>query len=213
MASITEVETFDPRITALKFESNIGPVLLACVYMPVDKGDEECIDCYIDICSKLTEMYNHCNVVNFIVMGDFNCYPGSRFYDIFNGFAMDNRLSLSDMSRLVNAFTYCSDNGLYTSWLDHLLCSDAVDSSISSIDVLLNFISSDHKPLSVKFNIIAVAVEHDDLFLSSNHICHTGMLVDWSRASSDNILTYKMVIDDLLKGVNIPVINTSDCCE
>jgi len=45
------VETFDPRLTVVEFNSCMGPVLLVCVYMCTDVGDHDCLECYIDTCS------------------------------------------------------------------------------------------------------------------------------------------------------------------
>mgnify|MGYP003390427966 FL=1 len=47
---ISLVETYDPRICALRFLSNIGPILFVCVYMPADTGDAECFENYIHTC-------------------------------------------------------------------------------------------------------------------------------------------------------------------
>jgi len=46
---INAVETFDARLSAVKTDSNIGPILLACVYMPCDTGDTECYQNFTDI--------------------------------------------------------------------------------------------------------------------------------------------------------------------
>ena len=39
---IYAVETFDARLTAVVLDTNVGPILLVCVYMPCDIGDTEC---------------------------------------------------------------------------------------------------------------------------------------------------------------------------
>jgi len=120
---VSNVETFDPRVTAITFTSTIGPVLSACVYMPCNTGDLESHEDYISISCKLKALYEELDIAHVIIAGDFNCQAGSRFYNTFLNFAQDNNLELSDIKRLPNVFTYCSDDGIRASWIDHFLCS------------------------------------------------------------------------------------------
>ena len=109
---VSTVETSDSRITAVTFKSTIGPVLIACVYMPCDNSDYESHEDYISTSCKLKALYEE---LHFIIAGDFNyCQAGSRFYNTFFCFARDNNLELSDIKRLpvADSFTYCSDDGL-----------------------------------------------------------------------------------------------------
>ena len=55
---------------------------------------------YIATCSYITAMCDECDAVQYIVAGDFNCEPGSRFYPLFQSFATENNLCLSDSSHL-----------------------------------------------------------------------------------------------------------------
>jgi len=93
---VSIVETFDSRITANTFTSTIGPVLLACVYMPSDNGDFESHEAYISTSCKLKALYEELDIAHIIIAGDFNCQAGSRFYNTFFNFAQDNNLELSD---------------------------------------------------------------------------------------------------------------------
>ena len=58
----------------------------------------------------------------------------------------------SDLTRLTDTYTYCSDNGLNTLWIDYNLCGRPIDELLSVITVLYEYVSFDHKPLSVCFN-------------------------------------------------------------
>ena len=149
---IKVVETFDPRLTAVKFNSCVGPVLLVCVYMPTDVGDHDCLECYIDACSRISALYSDPDIVHAIIGGDFNCQVGTRFYNVFASCAAENRFQLSDVKRLVNASTFCSDDGTRSSWIDHFLCSHSVDDLILTVQVLDQFITSDHKHLMMQFS-------------------------------------------------------------
>jgi len=77
------------------------------------------------------------DVVYAIIGGDFNCQIGSRFMICLPcSCASASNIELSDLKRLADVFTYCSDNGLRTSWSDHFLCSQSVDSLIIDISLL-----------------------------------------------------------------------------
>jgi len=52
MSSINVITTYDSRLTAIRIMTSIGPLLAVCVYMPVDTGDLESFECYVEVCSK-----------------------------------------------------------------------------------------------------------------------------------------------------------------
>jgi len=49
---------------------------------------------------------------------------------MLNCFANDNNLVMCDIKRLSNVFTYISDNGLRSYWIDHILSSFSTDKAI-----------------------------------------------------------------------------------
>jgi hypothetical protein len=75
-------------------------------------------------------VYNELDMMHSVVADDFNCQSGSRFYNVLIQWANDLNLQLSDIKRLDNSFTYCSDNGWRYSWVDHCVCSKVVDQLI-----------------------------------------------------------------------------------
>ena len=83
-----------------------------------------------------------------IVICDFNCEysVSSRFHDSFTRLMSDNQLMCSDVRRLMDAFSYCSDNGMHVSWTDHVLCSKILNDRIVDVGVHYDYQSSDHKP-------------------------------------------------------------------
>ena len=71
-----------------------------------------------------------------------------RFYNILMQFINGNNLLCADKIRLTdNSFTYCSDNDLTRSWIHHVICSNPINSLVSFVKVLYDFVSSDHCPI------------------------------------------------------------------
>ena len=71
-----------------------------------------------------------------VIVGDFNCQPGSRYFDVLHQVISDNNLIISDMALLSganNVFAYCSESGTNTSWIDHIVYSNAVNDALSDV--------------------------------------------------------------------------------
>lgn len=207
--SVNVVTTNEPRLTAVIIDTKLGPSLLVNVYMPTDYGDPENLEEYTDICAKITAIFHESESVYMIVGGDFNCSTTSRFYHIFNQFAIDNNLVCSDVNRLHDAFTYCRDDGSTSSWIDHILCSKPLDNAIANIDILYEYQCSDHKPLTVNFTGLSLGLcEQDDY--SASYV----KVRDWSDA---NICSYQNNLLRTLSNIDIPhcliaCATESNCC-
>ena len=197
---ISTIETHDPRITAVRFTSSIGPVFIACVYMPCDMGDHDSLENFMCTCCKLNSLYDESDVVHAIIAGDFNCQSGSRFFKSFLNCARDSKLELSDLKRLCDVFTFCSDDGLRSSWIDHILCSSSIDGLIAQINILHEYISSDHKPLLVTLD----GIRGDMLAVNRPQQCSSPSM-DWTKADAYCINSYQLVLNEALSHVDIPV--------
>ena len=200
---ISNVDTRDPRISAVILNSVYGPILLVSAYMPTDYGDCDSLENYVATCAYITALYQDSDAVQLIVAGDFNCQYGSRFYDVFLKFAEDNRLQLSDLNRLKNVFTYSNDAATSFSWLDHFLCSPDVDQLVSNCKVEYSYVTSDHKPIAITF----------DNFLPNPKDCTPSVssfeedrkfIPDWSKCDECSIARYKYELDVALNNINIP---------
>ena len=145
---ISKFDTSDSRITGLILNLDIGPMILLNVYMPTNYGDIDSMNLYVEYLCKLHSIITDSDAAHILVAGDFNCCTGSRFYEEFSDFVDNNCLTISDMTRLQNAYTYVSDDGLRQTWIDHILSSVSVDNLISDLVVLDEVIVSDHKPIS-----------------------------------------------------------------
>lgn len=115
------------------------------VYMPCNYGDDDSLEEYIECLSHALLVES--DAIHTVIAGDFNSAPASRYFPLLDSFAKDNSLIMSDMQRLCDVFTYMSDDGLKSSWIDHTLCSDIIDKNISAVAVVQNVIVSDHRPL------------------------------------------------------------------
>ena len=84
-------------------------------------------------------------------------------------FADKNNLKLTDLNNLYDVFTYSNVDPNSFTWIDHLVCSDAIDSLVNTCEVSYEFVSSDHKPLIIGFK--------DLLQLSITSINHQPILI------------------------------------
>ena len=142
------ISSQEPRICGMQIGTNVGPLLLLCVYMPTNYGDYSSYDAYMDCLGKLHAMMVDSETIHTLIAGDFNCSPGSRFFNEFISFSDDNNMITSDINHLSDVYTYISDDGLRMSWVDHVLTTSSLDKLIGSISILNDVIISDHKPVS-----------------------------------------------------------------
>ena len=137
---------------------------------------------YVHITKRayITAVFRDTEAVQLVVNGDFNCRVGSRFYDTFLRFAGDNNLRLTDLHRLKYVFTFCNDAGNAFSWIDHFLCSHAVDSLVSDCSVHYQYVTSDRKPITVTYNHL---LQHDNASASVTNdvVTNCKVLPDWSK--------------------------------
>ena len=98
---VAAVDINNARITAVVMSLTCGPTLLVSVYLP-------------------TAIYQESEAVHIIIAGDFNCQLGNRYYKYLIDFVTENRLQLTDINRLNNVFTFCSDATNNVSWIDHI---------------------------------------------------------------------------------------------
>jgi len=114
----------------------------------------------------------------------------------------DINLILSDINRLSdNTFTYCSDSGLNLSWTDHLLCSPVIDDLISRVNTLYDFVSSDHKPITVCFEKLLVCSES---IQREAKVFDILILPDWESANKMQLNNYRDKLAGALCNVIIP---------
>ena len=115
-----------------------------------------------------------------------------------------------------DTFTYISDSGCNMSWIDHILCSSSVDNLIVDMHVLHEFVSSDHKPLSVSLANLyckricvpsSTAVEN-----SAGLDCAAKHSYCWESANDVSLHKYSSLLDECLRNIDIPA-ELIFCCD
>ena len=198
--NISVVNTCNARITCIYIMSADGKILLLNVYMPCNYGDDESLHDYLECLGELDALMIESDAVHTVICDDFNCGPASRFFPMLDSFAREHNLIISDMTKLSNVFTYESDDGLRTSWIDHIVCSSAIDKVVCDIGVLQNVIVSDHRPLTFRigYNISVVNAESDDC-------SNTGVrLPRWNLCDDSVLYNFQYVVDRMLQKVHFP---------
>lgn len=206
---INIVVTDESRITSIRIITNVGPLLVLNVYMPTNYNDDSSLESYIDCLSKLHVLIVESDAIHTLIVGDFNCSPGSRFFSEFASFATDNNLITTDLYKLHDVVTYISDDGSKMSWVDHIMSSVAVDNMINNICILNDVIVSDHKPVSFIMEGIHISHDSSPIAVNNNSVCSTPT---WNNCDDTTLSYYSSYLDRLLQCVCIPldaVFNTS----
>ena len=74
------LNTGESSITGLIINSSIGPLLILNVYMPTNYNDAANFESYLDCLSKLQALIFDNKAIHTLIVGDFNCSPGSKFF-------------------------------------------------------------------------------------------------------------------------------------
>ena len=115
----------------------------------------------------LGELSSFCKInaaLEIFILGDFNAEKGNQFWQILMDFCEDNNFIVSHDSLLPDtSFTYISNSHNSTSWIDHCVTSAMAHHLIINIEVLLEYICSDHHPLLVNINYSPTANHHSNI--------------------------------------------------
>ena len=85
---------------------------------------------------------------------------------------------------------YVSDAHFTTSWHDHVLCSQDIQSNLDSVKILDKLPSSDHLPISITFNVhLQCFVLASSVYLSSRD----KVIFNWAKASIADINEYCVI--------------------
>ena len=101
--------------------------------------------------------------------------------------------------------------GTASSWIDHVPCSPGIDGLVCDMDVMVDYVSSDHKPLTVVFNNLVTGTLTTPVNNIDDDRGGSSVLIDWSKADDLSIVNYQSVLDGMLCNLNIPIIAYNEC--
>ena len=103
-------------------------------------------DEHMNYLSKISTLCDEIDSPNIFIVGDFNSCPNNNFGELLSQFCLEQELTISDKINLpADSFTYVSDTHGTCSWLDHVVSSKSAHDSIENIEILHQFILSDHR--------------------------------------------------------------------
>ena len=146
----TVVSNFDNFIVGLTVQ--LSDTLLSVVNVYLPNGGDGNTELFLDYLGKLGNMIDGLPSTNFCIVDDFNAGPLNCFGDVLDTFCDDCDLLVSDDEMFPSeTYTYISNSHSSCSWIDHCVSTKAAHASISHMEVLHNFILSDHRLLVVAF--------------------------------------------------------------
>ena len=105
---------------------------------------------------------------------------------------------MSDLNLLPsNSYIYVSYSWNTYSWLDHCVSTTAGHNSIKNIEILYNYISSDHKPMKIEIDFKKVPQVKNN-----NHV--TPNKINWNNIKSEKLLQYEMETRKQIDGIKLP---------
>ena len=195
------VDFNDERIMALEITTNAGPFLIVNVYLPCDHSDST--DDFLFYLAKISSIIEDHKSSYVCVVGDFNANTihgkKSRFGEELKSYCRAEGLHIADLELCEpSPFTfYCAAHDS-VSWLDHVLMPEMVFSRTCSIEILKDFITSDHLPILANLNIMCSEI-YQSTFDSND--CHTNIY--WQDLTSEEIDRYRCNTECQLKSVAI----------
>jgi len=123
-------------------------------------------------------------------VGDLTACPNNNFVELLSQFCLEHELKISDKIILpVDSFTYVSDAHGTCSWLDHVVSSKSAHDAIQNIEIVHQFIFSDHRPVAAT---IKTAVLPQNL-LCDNKTQHEKHM-NWNKATQQQKLKNQQAI-------------------
>ena len=110
------------------------------------------------------------------------------------------------LSATNDVFTYCNDNGVNTSWIDHVLY---MNNKVTDISIIYDCISSDYRPVSFVLNCHC----QPTVTSISNAYVDTNKFIfhDWSNIDTVVANLYSIVLADRLDRISVPL-SLRSCC-
>ena len=146
----------------MKLDNDAGQILLLNVYLPYFCPEN--FDAYQAYLGELSSFCNINAALEIFILGDFNAGKDNQFRQVLIDFCEDNNFIISDDRLLPDtSFTYISDSHNSTSWIDHCVTTAMAHRLMINIEVLLEYICSDHHPLLVKLSYSPTVNHHSNI--------------------------------------------------
>lgn len=159
-------------------------------------------DLYQDYIGKIEALIEESSCNSILILGDWNAAPGTLEYTWMSELCSDRSLTIADVEALPNdSYSCVSEAHNTTSWLDHALVSSNSSEAITSIDILYEYIISDHRPMSIVINVgdlPRVTVKQP-----TNQSPTT--IIRWNKLTENDLAKYKQRTELLLSALNLPI--------
>jgi len=134
-----------------------------------------------------------------MIVGDFNAVTKNTFGGLLEDFCMENDFIISDYAILPqDIFTYISDAHNTTSWIDHFVSSFSVHQAMLNVDVLTEWIISDHRAVAVSTQCSHLP-EFDDEVMDPQP-----SRIDWLKVTAQEKEGYCHKSKNLLDQLQVP---------
>lgn len=203
-SSITPIY-FDECINCIKIVGIEKSILLINIYMPFDKKDDNSLVNYVSSVSALRYLIHDSNCSDILLMGDFNTrYNVGNYGGILNDFLSEFNLIKADLVMPSNSFTYLSHAHNTTSWIDHILCSKSLASTLHNLHIRYDLSLYDHFPLACT---LETNISHVRLSSSNENL--DKKFVYWNKLSETEMQSYK---ENVKRFIDMNDLNEKDVC-
>ena len=191
----------NPRILSIQIDTEQHCMNIFNVYMPCDNPDNH--DEFLELLSHLSTAVEESEALHIAMIGDFNANisPGTHtlFGNELRRFCIEESLTISDDKLCPpSTFTFFSEAHQSVSWLDHCVCNANLHSAVKDISVLYDYITSDHMPVLLTFDLGKATIDLDrtDEELSVRKI-------KWNKLSKEDLYQYHELTEHPLNGVRL----------
>jgi exonuclease III len=193
------VQYDDPRLLGIEVRCDGNNVLFVNMYMPYDCTENE--DDFVYYINKVNDIVESYVSPYVFIIGDFNaniCTNNvSHFGNILKTYCTEESLVIADQRFLArDTFTFVSSAHNTCSWLDHVITTATGYNLLTCMNVIKDFVSSDHIPLCMELDFKCTKTYESAGVRSS-------IKVDWSSLDADAIKAYTMKTKDALAKVSL----------
>ena len=191
----------NPRILSIQIDTEQHCMNIFNVYMPCDNPDNH--DEFLELLSHLSTAVEESEALHIAMIGDFNANisPGTHtlFGNELRRFCIEESLTISDDKLCPpSTFTFFSEAHQSVSWLDHCVCNANLHSAVKDISVLYDYITSDHMPVLLTFDLGKATIDLDRTDEEPSV-----RKIKWNKLSKEDLYQYHELTEHHLNGVRL----------